>query len=135
MKIFQSSLILESIGLTVNPLNKSEIKAHVALAGPLLQLKLLAIEYALPAVKSFKQGFQHKICLVAVDLRVAEDATEVIHIQLGLTTKIQVSLRAGCMRLKIGVNLTLLHLAIIIQLENINHVEHRSRLQSAKKSV
>jgi hypothetical protein len=82
-------LIQDHIGQNAIQSSKSEIRAHVALVGLLQQSKLLVIEFVSPVDKSFKQEFQLRICLRAVDSLVVKDVVEAIPIPLGLITKIK----------------------------------------------
>ena len=109
-------------GLTANQSSKSEIKAHVALVGPLERYKPSVTESALQVDKNNKPGFQLKIWSVAVVSIAVWDAAEDGHMQLGLISRTVVSQLDGSSIPPTGAKLTVSLHAIITQLENMNHV-------------
>jgi hypothetical protein len=80
------------------------------------------IEFVLQADKNNKPEFLLKIWSVAAGLAVVWDAAEVGHMPHGLTIKKAVCQLGGSSTQQIGVKLIVSPHAIIIQLENMNHV-------------
>jgi len=135
MQIFLKTSTPEQTGPIVKVSKKSETNLHAVHVGLLVLLKQWVIEFVSNLAKLFKQEYQLKIYWAVAVSHVVWDAMEVSQVEHGDILRIKDLFLVIFLEIKIGADLTLLHLAIITPPVNMNHVEHQNLLLNAQSLV